>query len=666
MDCAEGARFLSWRIRILVIVIVAALAVVLLAAQSDPEETPEPLEGSFVLAEDVFVRGGPGVDYLPVGALVAGDELFAVNRNEDADWVMIRYRRGFGWIRRDLAQWNVTIRDLPVIDEDSLTPTPETTRPSTTPFVPTVTPEGSFVDVEANSAFVRAGPGRTYLRLGQLFPGDLVNAVARNANTSWVMIRFVITGEEPTGNDFAWIERSLVSWSIDLEALPEIDENNLTPTVTFTPSVTPSVTLTPTLTCTATSSPTVTATATHTATTTPTSTYTATPTPTHTATPTSTLTSTATATPTPTGTSTLTATPTPTPSATETVTATLTPTLTATLTSTPSATETETVTPTSTLTATPSATSSATATDTSIPTLTATVTPSLTATHTITAMPSMTATATDEPVPTVTPTSTMTEEPISTPTSTLTSTDEPTATTTSTASATPTLTHTPEDVAQAVIEPTATRTPLSEVVPSPTIQGVTPTPTETSTATMVVIGVGADEPTLEPALTPLPADDPDELSEEIVENDGSGFPLEAVVGGVLLLIVFAYIVAYLRGAAAATRYDNGFIIDWCPVCQIGQLSVENRGNRVLGIPRPRRTVRCDNCRSVLRETGNSWWRYAVDRMENPAMYDRFNGREIDDSTLKMMAKEPLRPDSDAKPVTPPSFVDDDLGNNGGA
>jgi hypothetical protein len=97
------------------------------------------------------------------------------------------------------------------------------------------------------------------------------------------------------------------------------------------------------------------------------------------------------------------------------------------------------------------------------------------------------------------------------------------------------------------------------------------------------------------------------------------------------------------------------------VCGRGDLHVETRVDRVLGIPRPRYTVRCSNCRSTLREAGGGRWRYAVDRAANPTLYNQWNGKEIDEPTLKSLqnraavARQPrVRP-----PAQPPTFVDDD-------
>lgn len=266
---------LKRRLLLITILLVMAAAAAFVTAQTLPNPTPQT---SVVIRPDIFVRGGPGESYLPVGQLVAGDSVRPVSRSIDGTWVLIVYRRSFGWIRRDLAQWVEDIDTLPVILEPDLTPTSLLNRETATPFFPTNTPTGSYVRVNALSAFIRGGPGRTYLRLGQLLPGDPVHPVGRSANTAWVMIRF--------DDGFGWIASNLVNWTDDLNSLPILTEDNLTPTLTWTPSSTPTDTPTPTLT------PTATETSTPTATSTETTTPTLTPTATDTLTPTQTLTAT--------------------------------------------------------------------------------------------------------------------------------------------------------------------------------------------------------------------------------------------------------------------------------------------------------------------------------------------------------------------------------------
>jgi len=531
------------------VLLVAAFSVAAVQTTPEPTATPSPTPPvNIVIKTDIFVRGGPDEDYLPVGHLVLGDIVTPVSRNPDATWVMIIYRRGFGWIRRDLASWVDNIEALPIITEPNLTPSPIPGKITATPFFPTETPLGNFVRVTANSALVRAGPGGTYLRLGQLYAGDLVEPVGRNDTTTWILIRF--------GDGFGWIAENLVDWKIDLTALPVLTENNLTPSATFTASSTPTNTATPTATQTASNTPTATSTATNT------------------------------------------------------LTATLTSTSTATATSTASPTETPSNTPTATYTSIPPS-----ATNTEIP-----PTPTATPTEAVVVV-----------VPSHTP-----EVPTATDT-------EPATVTPTEVSPTPTLTLTPEETESL---PLATLAILAQTV-------TLPPPSETSApllaGTLTAEAAGVSPFTATPTISAGSG------------NEGGRFPIEAAVGGLILLAVLAYVGLYLRGAAAAERYKNGFVIDRCPVCQRGHLVVEGRSERFLGIPRPRRMVRCTECRSLLRETSNRYWRYAVDRIENPVMYERFNGREIDDSTLKTLEKEPIRPATPhpKSPTTPPKFVEDD-------
>lgn len=165
----------------------------------------------------------------------------------------------------------------------------------------------------------------------------------------------------------------------------------------------------------------------------------------------------------------------------------------------------------------------------------------------------------------------------------------------------------------------------------------------------------AVEPTNEPP-TITPTDGTDD------EATAAGIPLEAILGGVAVLVVLVYVGLYLRGAANVDRYAGGFVIERCPVCQRGDLHVEKHQTRVLGVPHARHTVRCTVCRSVLREADPGRWRYAVDRGENPALYERYNGRIVDEDTLQALANQPLpiaRTETGQTPTKPPTFVDDE-------
>lgn len=600
---------------------ILAIASVLTYAQSEPDATPTP-DASSVIQEDIFVRGGPGRDYLPVGKLLAGDRVRPLSRNATSDWVLIAYGKNYGWIRRDLAFWVENIDALPVMDTANLTPSPVIpTTPANTPVLAaTETPSGNWVELntEAQSGYVRAGPGRTYLRLGQLYTGDEVEPISRNADGSWIMIRF--------GDGFGWISRNLVRWIDDIDSLPVITADNLTPTATFTLTSTSTPTATPTSTFTPSATATATLTATYTNT--PSATPTATNTQTPSITPSATFTQTSlpSATPLPTLTATLVPSETPVP--------TIAPSATTAPSFTPVPTETL-IEPTATPVL-PTATYTVvipTQTNTLVPTATFTDLPTATDAPTETAIavvivPSATATL----LPTNTPTALVPTETLLPPTSTVTA--SLTATTippTSTYTLTFTLTATTMPASSTPSPATATLIPTTVVpVPMSTVaQAITATLQPSATATENSAAI---------VTTSLPTPS----AAAIEPQSAGGVSAEALIAGLVLLVIGVYGFFYWRGLSTAERYANGFVIDTCPVCGRGHLIVETRQERLFGVPRVRHSVRCSECRSVLREVSDQQWRYAVDPIENPDLYQQYNGQLISDETLAALAADQAR------------------------
>lgn len=599
---------------------------------------------SVVLASDIFVRGGPDSAYVPVGRLESGDILDPLSRSADGEWILIAYNRGFGWIRGDLAYWSVDISDLPVFDETNLTPTPIPGTFQPTALLLTETPEGNWIMSGERGAFLRAGPSLQFPILDSLTGGEIVDPVAQDETGDWILLR---RGD----GHFAWILRLLVNWADDITTLPVILDAALTPSATFTHTATFTRTLRPTRTSTPTD------------TFTPTYTETATETPTHTETPTSTFTVTLTSTATHTATNTVT----PIPSAT----------LTNTASSTPSFTPEPSVTPESpTETPAPTLTSTVTSTHTLPP---ATLTPSQRATEVdvavlVAASPSASTAPSRTTALSQTPSSTTTVPPTETPTSTaIASTSEPASHTpvpptptviaTETNIATLPATHTQEFDAGA----TATRILLETAVANnqQTIDAATlaQSTITMSPATVEHVVSATFTPTLEPSHTPVPAVLPTIApagtpSVQTAQNQGDdGIRSELLVAGLLLIAVLVYVVLYIRGASRANAYANGFIVERCPVCSRGTLYAETRQDRMLGIPRIHFTVRCTECRSVLREVGANEWRYAVDPTENPELFERWNNRVVTGDQLKGMAagrRAGLGNRSHVRPRTPPS------------
>lgn len=610
---------------VLILFSLTLVAGVLVSAQTVPPATFTPAVSS-VIQQDIFVRAGPGRAYIPVGSLKAGDRVRPLSRNAQGDWILIAYYNGYGWIRTDLAYWVENITALPIIDEANLTPSPAVPpTQATLILIPTETPVGNWVQLlpDVQSGYVRAGPGRTYLRLGQLYTGDTVEPIGRNADTSWIMIRYA--------DGFGWVARNLVRWVDDLESLPTLSPYDLTPTATFTATNTPTNTSTPTATVTssATPTPSATATLTYTATSTPTFTSTATNTPTLTPSLTPTVTSTSSSTPTATLTVTSRPTATPAPSDTATHTSTVVAVLAVSATPTPLP-PTETAMPLSptatyTLTPPPPTISPVPASATPVPTKIPAVAP----TTSQTASPTFTAT----PIP-ATPTLTMTQVP---PTASLT--------------ATPVVpTNTPVAIVPSV---TASEPETSSITPTEVPQSATPQPSASATTkpdatqTSAVLDSVTSTPVSPLSGTPQPM---------------GGIPPEALIGGVALLLLLTYAGFYWRGLAGMERYVSGFVIEKCPVCQQGDLVVDAHQERVFGIPRARHTVRCTNCRSVLREADNRCWRYAIDPVDNPELYRRYNGQIVDEETLIELARNPLAGSTwvePRSPASPPAFTDDD-------
>lgn len=627
--------------------ICALVAIFITSNQSTAQEgepTPTPAF-SYIQVEAARVRAAPNETALSIGTLLRDVRVIPYNRDESGAWILVEYAQSFGWIRRDLAVWVENIDALPILTTDNLTPTPAPRTPSATPRLVTLTPVGSYITARVN-VYVRTGPGLSFTPLGILTPGSVVEPLNIDETGTWVLIRYTYNHREEDSTEirvidgFGWVTRNVVLWVIDINELPILYDNALTPTATFTPSFTPSATPSETNSPTFTPSPTVTNTAT----------ATITPSLTNTETPSETATETATNTDIPSETPTETATNTDIPSETPTNTETPAEITQAVVVNTDIPTQTPTEAPTNTQV--PSEIPTETATNTDIPS----ETPSPTATNTEmpsetpveitqavvmnTDVPTETATNTDTPTETPSPTATNTDTPTETPSPTVTNTDIPTETATLTY--TPTLSGDATAIDVPLVVNTETSTPTNPDEPT-----ITPSSeaTESLSGTEVVeVLLVTETPTLEAGIAQNPTETP--LTSTTVEESStttSSLPIEAILAGGVLGIIILYVVLYLRGQAAVDRYAKGFVVDNCPVCRKGHLDVETRIVRWMGIPRPRRTVRCDNCRSLLRETGSHRWRYAVDKLANLAMYDRYNGLEVDERTLQKLSENPIRP-----------------------
>ncbi|PJF25734.1 MAG: hypothetical protein CUN53_11290, partial [Phototrophicales bacterium] len=97
------------------------------------------------------------------------------------------------------------------------TPSPS---PTPTAATPTPTPRGSYIlPADIN---VRGGPSETFPSVGRLAAGNVVRPLNRSADGRWVLIAY--------NRGFAWVRRDLAFWAVDIDELPVLDIENLTPT----------------------------------------------------------------------------------------------------------------------------------------------------------------------------------------------------------------------------------------------------------------------------------------------------------------------------------------------------------------------------------------------------------------------------------------------------
>ncbi|HRF95283.1 MAG TPA: hypothetical protein PLZ51_08810, partial [Aggregatilineales bacterium] len=184
------------------------------------EEAPSPTPAfSFINVEAARVRSAPNETAMSIGTLLRNARPIPYNRDETGTWVLVGYAGGFGWIRRDLAVWVENIDTLPILTADNLTPTPAPITPSPTPRLVTLTPEGSYVNARVN-VYVRTGPGLSFVPLGILTPGSMVEPLNIDETNTWVLIRFSYSQEEDGAtatqviDGFGWVTRNVVLWTV--------------------------------------------------------------------------------------------------------------------------------------------------------------------------------------------------------------------------------------------------------------------------------------------------------------------------------------------------------------------------------------------------------------------------------------------------------------------
>lgn len=192
------------------------------------------------------------------------------------------------------------------------------------------------------------------------------------------------------------------------------------------------------------------------------------------------------------------------------------------------------------------------------------------------------------------------------------------------------------------LTPTATITSVPSATPIPEVEDEVPEAEAIEeTAETVTPAVAAILPSATPSeQTPqTEAPSPEQgsaatIDSRIVTYAGLGI-------GAVALAVFSALYSQRRtqGRKELTRYVNGFPIENCPICRVGSLQLDEKVSDALGIPNIARAVRCNNCRSMLRELEPGVWRYTIDPYVNPQMAYKYNTQRFTDADLLMLVQE---------------------------
>lgn len=191
-------------------------------------------------------------------------------------------------------------------------------------------------------------------------------------------------------------------------------------------------------------------------------------------------------------------------------------------------------------------------------------------------------------------------------------------------------------------ETTLPRTATPRPTDSPALTPISPalvSPSETPTSVPSATPTFTPSATIRAMVTPATSTSTsgdtsgDDANSDSVPSSSISPGSGLAIGGVGMLLLGFYGWRFVRGTRNLRRYSDGFVVDWCPVCRTGRLHLDEHVNRVLGVPRVHRTVRCNECRSVLREMRPGEWRYAVDPVADEAFAAEHNGNLFYDAGL---------------------------------
>ncbi|WP_420644651.1 SH3 domain-containing protein [Candidatus Leptofilum sp.] len=174
---------------------------------ADSATAPSSSATALVSTGALNVRSGPGVTYSVLTTASQGQTVILLGRNANSSWAKIRLGNGSeGWVNVALITPSVSISSLPLADSP------------TAPEPPVPVAPGAVLTL-------RAGPGFNYPVSGSVYQGLQVNAIGRNADSTWLKVR-LSDGQE------GWIGAQYVQLSIPVSNLPLMDGSTTTSTPT--------------------------------------------------------------------------------------------------------------------------------------------------------------------------------------------------------------------------------------------------------------------------------------------------------------------------------------------------------------------------------------------------------------------------------------------------
>lgn len=182
------------------------------AAAAPPAQGEQPAEGSFryepmgqVIAPSLNVRSGPSTQHQILTVLPYGTQIYLIGRSTPGNWLQIRQYNGQqGWVMTQyVSAPQEVINSLPVTDTHQIPGDPV----------------GYVLSPRLN---VRMGPGYNQPIIGQLWQGEQVPLVGRNANSAWLQISL------PSGGK-GWVAAQYIRSTVPIYNLPVVDGGTVPP-----------------------------------------------------------------------------------------------------------------------------------------------------------------------------------------------------------------------------------------------------------------------------------------------------------------------------------------------------------------------------------------------------------------------------------------------------